>query len=74
MTGAERQRRYRERLKAAGAIVPAPTLAAKTTRNPGAVHGYPSARRPPGPITFKRGLDHFHAFAAGWLARDVCMP
>lgn len=35
--------------------------------------GYPSSR-PPGPITLKRGLDRFHAFAAGWLARDLCTP
>lgn len=35
--------------------------------------GYKS-ERPPGPITFKRGLDHFANFAAGWRARDLCMP
>ena len=35
--------------------------------------GYPS-ERPPGPITFKHGLDYFRACAAGWVLRDVCMP
>jgi hypothetical protein len=35
--------------------------------------GYASSR-PPGPITFKRGLDRFRAIAAGWRLRDVCMP
>ncbi len=32
--------------------------------------GYASSR-PPGPITFKHGLEYFHAFAAGWRARHV---
>jgi hypothetical protein len=35
--------------------------------------GYPSSK-PPGPITFKNGLDYFRAVAAGWSLRDVCMP
>jgi hypothetical protein len=35
--------------------------------------GYPSSK-PPGPITFKTGLEYFHAVAAGWSLRDVCMP
>ena len=35
--------------------------------------GYPSSK-PPGPITFKNGLEHFHAVAAGWTLRDMCMP
>lgn len=35
--------------------------------------GYPSSR-PPGPITFKRGLDQFHAIAIGWALRDVSTP
>lgn len=35
--------------------------------------GYPSSK-PPGPITFKHGLEHFHAVAAGWALRNVCMP
>jgi hypothetical protein len=35
--------------------------------------GYPSSR-PPGPITFKHGLDYFQAFALGWAARDVSTP
>jgi hypothetical protein len=36
--------------------------------------GYPSSR-PPGPITFKDGLDYFKAFADAWrLKQDVCMP
>lgn len=32
--------------------------------------GYPSSR-PPGPITFKHGLDYFKAFAQGRASRDV---
>ncbi len=32
--------------------------------------GYASSR-PPGPITFKHGLDYFQAFAAGHRSRDV---
>lgn len=35
--------------------------------------GYQSSK-PPGPITFKNGLEHFYAVAAGWSLRDVCMP
>jgi hypothetical protein len=35
--------------------------------------GYPSSR-PPGPITFSNGLEYFHAVAAGWDLRDMCMP
>jgi Transposase DDE domain len=35
--------------------------------------GYPSSK-PPGPITFKTGLEHFHAIAVGWSLRDLCMP
>lgn len=35
--------------------------------------GYPSSR-PPGPITFKHGLDYFQAFALGWATRDVSTP
>jgi hypothetical protein len=35
--------------------------------------GYPSSR-PPGPITFKHGLEYFHAFALGWATRDVSTP
>jgi Transposase DDE domain len=35
--------------------------------------GYPSSK-PPGPITFKTGLEYFHAVAVGWTIRDVCMP
>jgi len=34
---------------------------------------YPSSK-PPGPITFKHGLQEFHAMVAGWTLRDVCMP
>ena len=34
--------------------------------------GYPSSR-PPGPITFKNGLQRFHAIADGWSLRNVCM-
>jgi len=32
--------------------------------------GYPSSR-PPGPITFKHGLDYFHAIAKGWRLKHV---
>lgn len=32
--------------------------------------GY-SSSRPPGPITFKEGLQYFRALAAGWSLRDV---
>ena len=35
--------------------------------------GYPSSR-PPGPITFKTGLDVLKPLAVGWALRDVCMP
>lgn len=35
--------------------------------------GYPSSR-PPGPITFKDGIDYFRAIATGWDLRNVCMP
>lgn len=35
--------------------------------------GYQSSK-PPGPITFKNGLEYFYAVAAGWDLRDVCMP
>jgi hypothetical protein len=35
--------------------------------------GYPSSK-PPGPITMKHGLEYFHAVAAGWSLRDMCMP
>ena len=35
--------------------------------------GYPSSK-PPGPITMKNGIEYFHAVAAGWSLRDVCMP
>jgi hypothetical protein len=35
--------------------------------------GYPSSK-PPGPITMKNGLEYFHAAAAGWSLKDVCMP
>jgi hypothetical protein len=35
--------------------------------------GYRSSR-PPGPITFKHGLEYFRAFTAGWRAKHVCIP
>jgi hypothetical protein len=35
--------------------------------------GYPSSK-PPGPITFKHGLEEFHAMVAGWSLTDVCIP
>jgi hypothetical protein len=35
--------------------------------------GYPSSK-PPGPVTFRNGLEYFHAIAKGWALRDLCMP
>jgi hypothetical protein len=35
--------------------------------------GYQSSK-PPGPVTFKNGLEYFQALAAGWSLRDMCMP
>jgi hypothetical protein len=35
--------------------------------------GYPSSK-PPGPITFRHGLEYFRAICDGWTLRDVCMP
>jgi hypothetical protein len=35
--------------------------------------GYPSSR-PPGPITFKNGLNTFLNLAQGWALRNVCIP
>jgi Transposase DDE domain len=35
--------------------------------------GYPSSK-PPGPITFKHGLEEFHVMVAGWNLKDVCIP
>lgn len=35
--------------------------------------GYPSSK-PPGPITFKTGIDQLKVLARGWVLRDVCMP
>jgi hypothetical protein len=35
--------------------------------------GYPSSK-PPGPITFKHGLEEFHALVRGWRLKNVCMP
>src|SRR5205085_10024001 len=35
--------------------------------------GYPSSK-PPGPITFKNGLEYFYAVAVGRSLKDVCMP
>ena len=35
--------------------------------------GYPSSK-PPGPITYKHGLEHFRVFLLGWASKDVCMP
>ena len=32
--------------------------------------GYKSSK-PPGPITFKHGLEEFHAMVAGWSLKDV---
>jgi hypothetical protein len=36
----------------------------------GGWNGYPSSK-PPGPITYKHGLEQFHAIARGWSLRDV---
>jgi hypothetical protein len=30
--------------------------------------------RPPGPITFKHGLEYFRALAMGWQLKNVCIP
>jgi hypothetical protein len=35
--------------------------------------GYPSSR-PPGPITYRHGLEEFRIILVGWALRDVCMP
>jgi hypothetical protein len=35
--------------------------------------GYPSSR-PPGPITYKHGLEHFRVILVGWSLKNVCMP
>jgi hypothetical protein len=35
--------------------------------------GYPSSK-PPGPITYKHGIEHFRAVLIGWTLKDVCMP
>lgn len=35
--------------------------------------GYKSSK-PPGPITFRHGIEYFHAMLAGWSLRNVCMP
>jgi hypothetical protein len=47
--------------------------AAWTIARLGGWDGYPSSK-PPGPITFKHGLEYFRPLAEGWLLRDVCMP
>lgn len=39
----------------------------------GGWNGYASAK-PPGPITFRHGLDYFHALVAGWHLRNLCIP
>jgi len=35
--------------------------------------GYPSSK-PPGPVTFSHGLEHFRLILIGWGLKDVCMP
>ncbi|NJO32987.1 MAG: IS4 family transposase [Rhodospirillales bacterium] len=35
--------------------------------------GYPSSK-PPGPITFKHGLDRFHTMVQAWSIQNVCIP
>lgn len=35
--------------------------------------GYPSSR-PPGPITYRYGLEHFRIILLGWGMKNLCMP
>jgi len=35
--------------------------------------GYPSSK-PPGPVTFRHGLEQFRIILIGWGLRDVCIP
>lgn len=35
--------------------------------------GYPSSK-PPGPITFKHGLERFHTMVQAWSIQNVCIP
>jgi hypothetical protein len=35
--------------------------------------GYPSSK-PPGPITYKHGLEYFRAILRGWTLKNACMP
>jgi hypothetical protein len=44
--------------------------AAWTIARLGGWDGY-SSSKPPGPITFKHGLDYFHGIAKGWTLRNV---
>ena len=39
----------------------------------GGWNGYPSSR-PPGPVTLRRGLEHFKSIVEGWSLRNVCIP
>lgn len=39
----------------------------------GGWNGYHSSK-PPGPITFRHGYEHFQAIARGWTLRDLCIP
>jgi hypothetical protein len=39
----------------------------------GGWNGYPSSK-PPGPITFKHGLEEFRAIVVGWNLKNVCIP
>lgn len=47
--------------------------AAWTIARLGGWDGYPSSK-PPGPITFRNGLEYFHAIIRGWALKNVCMP
>lgn len=35
--------------------------------------GYPSSK-PPGPITYKHGLEYFRVILQGWILKNACMP
>jgi hypothetical protein len=55
-----------ERLEKMGASCWAAWIIAKL----GGWDSYPRSK-PPGPITFRHGLDYFRSIARGWSPRDV---